>query len=478
MEIDVYIDEKKEKIDYEKVKNVYIQGICGTAMSGVAKILIEDGKKVYGADNNFYSPIKEALEDLKIEIIRGLKPENLQKNPDLVIVGNIMSRDHLESIEVRKKKIPYISFPELFKNYYLKNKISLVVGGTNGKTTTTALLAHSLDCLNQKPSFFVGGIPKNFSTNARLETGKYFVLEGDEYETAYFEKTPKFWHYTPYSTIITSISYDHIDFFPTYKDYKKAFLKFIDLIPKEGKIIICYEDSKDLLNLIKGRKILTYGFNKKAEFFISKILNKNMKGLIYEVLYKNEKINIKIPLWGGHNIKNSLAVFCLLKNLGFENEEILKTFNIFKGVKRRQEVFYKKEGFILIDDYAHHPMAVYVTLQSIKNHLKNFKLIAIFEPRTNTSRTSFFEKEYSKSFKYADKVIILPPPPPKGGKKPLNLHNLINKTKKEGKDVLLGNNLEEVISYIGKTLKPKTAIVTLSNGPMDGLHRKLLCTFF
>ncbi len=478
MEIDVYIDEKKVKIDYEKVKNVYIQGICGTAMSGVAKILIEDGKNVYGADNNFYSPIKEALINLKIEIIQGLKPENLEKNPDLVIVGNIMSREHLESIEVRKKKIPYTSFPELFKNYYLKNKISLVVAGTNGKTTTTSLLAHSLNYLNQKPSFFVGGIPINFLTNAKLDKGKYFVLEGDEYETSYFEKTPKFWHLSPDYTIITSISYDHIDFFPTYGDYKKAFLKFIDLIPKRGKIFCCYEDSIDLLNLTKNKKIITYGFSKKSDFFISKILNKNIDGSLYEVLYKNEKINIKIPLWGRHNIKNSLGVFCLLKNLGFENEEIQKAFSVFKGVKRRQEIFYKNEDFVLIDDFAHHPKAVYVTLQSIKNHLKNYKLIAIFEPRTNTSRTSFFEKEYSKSFKYADKVIILPPPPPKGGKKPLNLHNLINKIKREGKDVLLGNNSEEILSYIGKTLKHKTAIVTLSNGPMDGLHQRLLCTFF
>lgn len=478
MIIDVWKGNEKIKLDYEKVKKIYIQGICGTAMSGVAKILIDDGRTVSGADNNFYSPIKEALESLKIELIKGLKPENLKKNPDLVIVGNIMSKDHPESISVREKGIPYISFPELFKNYYLKNKIPLVISGTNGKTTTTSLLAHSLSYLNENPSFFVGGIPLNFGINAKYDKGKYFILEGDEYETAYFEKTPKFWHFSPNSTIITSISYDHIDFFPDYKTYKNAFLKFLDLIKNGGKTIICRENSRDLLKLIKGRKFISYGFSKNSNCIISKIIEQNINGSKFEILWNKEKIQIKIPLWGKQNIRNSTGVYCLLKTLGLKKEDITQSFLEFKGVKRRQEILFQNKDYILIDDFAHHPDAVYITLHSIKKHLKNFKILAIFEPRTNTSRTSFFQKKYSKSFKFADKIILLPPPSPRGAFKPLNLQKLTEGIRREGKDVLSLNNSEEILTYIRKTLKQKTAIVTLSNGPMDCLPQKILSTFF
>lgn len=478
MIIKAHFKDKIMDLDYSKIKKIYIQGICGTAMSGVAKILKSDGKIVSGSDNNFYSPIKEMLEEMKIEIFKGFSEKNLEKNPELVIVGNIMSRDHPESITVREKNIPYISFPELFKNYYLKDKIPIVVAGTNGKTTTTALLSHSLKFLGEDPSFFIGGVPLNLSSNARLGKGKYFVLEGDEYETAYFEKTPKFWHFNPNFTIVTSFAYDHIDFFSTYNDYKNAFLHFIDLISNKENIFICLENSKDLIEIVKNEKIKTYGFSKKANFKISKILNVNMDGSIYIANWNNERIEIKIPIWGKQNTRNSFGVFCLLKKLGFKSEEIINSFLNFKGVKRRQEILYKDRNYILIDDFAHHPDAVFVTLQSIKEHLKGFKIIAIFEPRTNTSRTSFFQKKYSKSFKYSDEVIILPPSPPKGEHKPLNLQNLIKKIKDKGKDVFLGINSEETLNYIRKTLKPKTAIVTLSNGPMDGLPQKLLSTFF
>lgn len=478
MIIKAHIGDEIIEIDYSKIKKIYIQGICGTAMSGVAKILKSDGKIVFGSDNNFYSPIKEMLEDLKVEIFNGLSEKNLEEKPDLVIVGNIMSRNHQESIAVRKKNIPYISFPELFKSYYLKDKIPIVIAGTNGKTTTTALLSHSLEFLGEDPSFFIGGIPLNFNSNAKLGRGKYFVLEGDEYETAYFEKTPKFWHFNPIFTIITSFAYDHIDFFPTYKDYKNAFLHFINLISNKENIFICLDNSKDLFKIIKNEKVITYGFSKTAIFKILKILNQDTDGSIYEAIFKGEKTKIKIPIWGKQNIRNSFGVFCLLKKLGFKNEEIINSFLNFKGVKRRQEILYKDGNYILIDDFAHHPDAVFITLQSIKKHLNGFKIIAIFEPRTNTSRTSFFQKKYSKSFKYSDKVIILPPPLPKGDCKPLQLQDLINQIQKEGKDTFLGINTEETLNYIRKTLKPKTAIVTLSNGPMDGLLQKLLSTFF
>lgn len=476
--IEVYTGEEKVKIDYKKVKNVYIQGICGTAMSAVAKILLDDGKTVWGSDNNFYSPIKEILEVLKIETIRGFKPENLERRPDLVIAGNIMSRNHPESIAVREKRIPYTSFPQLFKEYYLKDKIPIVIAGTNGKTTTASLLAHSLSFLKQSPSFFVGGIPLNFGINGRLDRGKYFVLEGDEYETAYFEKTPKFWHFSPQYSIITSIAYDHIDFFPTYNSYLDAFLKFIDLHRERENIIICKESSRDLLKIAKFKDFFLYGFEKSSKVRIGKILEQNERGSKFEILMEKERHLLQIPMLGLQNIKNFTSVFCLLKKLGFEFDQIQAAFQEFKGIKRRQEILFKNENYILIDDFAHHPEAVKITLEEIKKHFKGFSITAIFEPRTNTSRTDFFQKEYSRSFKFADKVILYPPPPPKQGQKPINLNELCTALEMEGKEVLKGFNSDEILDYIGKTLKPKTAIVLLSNGPMDGLAQKILKLLF
>lgn len=476
--IDVYVGEEKTKIDYKNVKNVYIQGICGTAMSGVAKILLDDGKSVWGADNNFYSPIKEILESLKIDLIKGLKPENLEKKPDLIIVGNIMSRNHPESIAVREKKIPYTSFPELFKNYYLKDKIPIVISGTNGKTTTASLTAHSLNFLNQNPSFFIGGIPLNFGINAKLDKGKFFVLEGDEYETSYFEKTPKFWHFSPEYSIITSISYDHIDFFPTYEKYLEAFKKFISLHKNKKNIIICKENSRDLTEILNKNNFFFYGFERGSETQIKKIIKQDERGSKFEISIENKKYRVEIPMLGIQNIKNFTAVFCLLKMLSLEPEEIINSFKEFKGVKRRQEVLFKNENYTLIDDFAHHPEAVHRTLEALKTHLKGFKILAIFEPRTNTSRTDFFQKEYSRAFDFADEIILFPPPPPKEGKKPINLLELALSLEREGKKVLVAFNSGEILDYIGKTLKPKKAIVTLSNGPMDGLPQKILSTFF
>lgn len=476
--IEVYIGEEKVKIDYSKVKNVYIQGICGTAMSGVAKILQDDGKNVYGADNNFYSPIKEILEKLKIEIIKGLKPENLEKKPDLVIVGNIMSKNHPESQAVREKKIPYISFPQLFKEYYLKEKLPLVVAGTNGKTTTTSLLAHCLNFFEEKPSFFIGGIPLNFGVNSQLDSGKYFVLEGDEYETAYFEKTPKFYHFNPSFSIITSIAYDHIDFFKNYEDYLKAFLKFIELHKDKRNIFICKDNCKDLLKKLKEENFITYGFDKKSKAVISKILKQDPKGSIFELKFEGKNYIMEIPMMGIQNIKNFTAVFLVLKSLNFLPENIIKAFKNFKGVKRRQEILIKNKNLILIDDFAHHPEAVYITLKGLKEHLKEFDILAIFEARTNTSRTTFFQKEYSKAFDYADKIYLLPPPPAKEGYKPLDLQKLKKSIERKGKEVFLLEYPDEIINYMIKTLKTKTAIVTLSNGPMDWLHQKILKLLF
>lgn len=473
--IEVYIGEEKKLIDYKKIKKIYIQGICGTAMSAVAKILLDDGKEVYGADNNFYSPVKDLLQSLNIKLLNGLKEENLKEAPELVIVGNIMSKDHPESIAIRKMKIPFTSFPELFKNYYLKGKIPIVIAGTNGKTTTTSLISFSLEYLKEDPSFFIGGIPLNSGLNGKLGKGKYFVLEGDEYETAYFEKTPKFFHFNPFFSIITSFSYDHIDFFPSFEDYLKAFLKFSDTVKEK---IFISSNCKKLIKKLKKEKILRYGFSKKDDLYISKIIKKSINGTSFEaILFGKEKITIETKLIGEQNVENFAGAFLLLIYLNFKKDEILKSFLNFKGVKRRQEILYNKDEIILIDDFAHHPEAVYKTLKGIKKNLRDYKIISIFEPRTNTSRTSFFEKEYVNSFNYSDKIIILPPPPPKGKFEPLNLENLKKGLEKKGKEVYIFFELSEILDYISKTLKPKTAIVFLSNGPMDDLQKRILTLF-
>jgi UDP-N-acetylmuramate: L-alanyl-gamma-D-glutamyl-meso-diaminopimelate ligase len=465
-------------LDLDTVRDVYIQGICGSAMAGVAGILKELGKDVRGCDRAFLSPMKEMLEALGIEGVEGYRPANLDRVPDLVVVGNVMSRAHPESIEVRRRNIPYVSFPELFEQTILDAKRPLVVAGTHGKTTTTALLAHVLDTLGESPGFLAGGIAKGFGSTARLGEGPWFVLEGDEYETAYFDKGPKFLHYRPHAAILTSVEYDHADIFRSFEDYARAFVGFSGLLNGGSPLVVCLEDvPPGILEGFRGR-LRTYSCAEKADLRLEAVVEAGPEGTRFRAVGGGgTALEIKVPLWGRHNIKNTLAVFLLLKELGFDPAAVADGIASFSGVRRRSEVLFRSADLWVVDDFAHHPTAVKTTLEGLREHFKGFSILAIFEPRTNTSRTKVFQAAYADSFAAADSILILPPPAPKEGEEGFSPGELARTLLSQGQRAWPVQGQEDVLGRLPGLLRGRTLVVTLSNGSMDGLPHRISSGF-
>ena len=452
------------------VQNIYIQGICGSAMAGVAKVLREMGKVVRGSDRAFLSPMKEMLEALAVPTIEGYRPENLDPRPDLVIVGNVMSRAHAESAAVREQAIPYMSFPEFLEQTLLSEKRSIVVAGTHGKTTTTTLMAHVLDTLGESPGFLAGGVAKGFNTTARLGRGSWFVIEGDEYETAWFDKGPKFLHYRPHAAILTSVEYDHADIFRTFADYKQAFVRFSDIFEPDSLLAVCSEDVQDeVLEGFRGQ-LKTYAAAGDADLELEALPETNPEGTRFRVRsYSGAVQELFIPLWGRHNIKNAMGVFQLLTELGFSATAVAKGMATYPGVRRRGDVLLQSPNLWVVDDFAHHPAAVKTTLEGLREHFASFSIIAVFEPRTNTSRTAVFQEAYACAFDAASHVLIMPPPPAKAGETPFSGEALAGELAARGVHARCVSGNAEVLELLQNMVKGRTLIVTLSNGSMDGL---------
>ncbi|MFN3921430.1 MAG: UDP-N-acetylmuramate--L-alanine ligase [Caldimicrobium sp.] len=397
---------------------VYFIGIGGIGMSGVAGIAKELGLEVYGSeDKELYPPASQLLKELHIEVLKASEENLLLHKPDLIVVGNAIKRDHPEVIKAVEMKIPILSFPEFIERYLLSEKKSLVVAGTHGKTTTASLLSYLLDALGEDPSFLVGGLIKNYNRNFHLGKRPWFVLEGDEYPSAFFNSNPKFLHYKPYALILTSLEYDHIDVYKSFYNLKEAFKNLIQLIPSQGILLYCY-DELELRNLIQeispSCKILSYGQTEGSDY---QLLNYELsfetktflsRGIIRDPF--GEKFELILPLPGFYNLLNALGVIALLEHLGLERKRILPAFLKFKGVKRRQEILSVNEKYLLIDDFAHHPTAVRLTLRELKEAYKPNKTILFFEPRTNSSKRKIFQESYRESLSLADVIFLKPPP--------------------------------------------------------------------
>jgi UDP-N-acetylmuramate: L-alanyl-gamma-D-glutamyl-meso-diaminopimelate ligase len=471
-------EDSSATLAWDSIARVYIQGICGSAMAGVAGILCGMGKKVSGSDRAFLSPMKEMLDELAVLKIEGYRPENLDGNPDLVVVGNVMSRAHPESVEVRRRNIPYVSFPELFEQTILCEKRSLVVAGTHGKTTTTTLLAHVLESLGEKPGFLAGGVAKGFDATARLGGGSWFVIEGDEYETSYFDKGPKFLHYRPHAAILTSVEYDHADIFKTFEDYLAAFGRFADACGDKALLAVCADDvPAEVLRDFRGR-LKSYSAVRGADLRLERTIAVTPEGSRFLARVRGGAAHdIFVPLWGRHNIRNAMAVFLLLTELGFKPERVAKGLSTFPGVRRRGEVLFRSPDLWVVDDFAHHPTAVKSTLDGLKEHFRDYAILAVFEPRTNTSRTRTFQDAYAESFSAADGVVILPPPAGKAGEEPFSPEALAVALCARGCKAKAVSGYAQALEALPGLINGRTLIVTLSNGSMDGLPQKISSKF-
>jgi len=338
----------------DNIKKIHLIAICGTGMSSLAGMLKSSGYDLTGSDDNVYPPVSTQLEKLGIPYFKGFKPSNLDHAPDLVIVGNVVSRGNPEVEAMLDRGLKHTSFPQALCDFYLKDKHSIVIAGTHGKTTTSAAIAWTLESAGLDPSLMVGGITRNFHSNYKLGLGKYFVVEGDEYDTAFFDKTPKFLHYRPRSALITSLEFDHADIYRDLDQIKDEFKRFIKLVPEDGLLVACVDDPRvrELVQRVRA-PLETYGFSPEARWRVED-LKFSERGTEFSV-YQGEKRfgHFFTSLMGRHNVSNLLGAAVLLAGLGLSAEEIQEGFGTFQGVKRRQEWVGSVGDIIVLDDLDH-----------------------------------------------------------------------------------------------------------------------------
>jgi UDP-N-acetylmuramate: L-alanyl-gamma-D-glutamyl-meso-diaminopimelate ligase len=399
----------------QTLNHIHLMGICGSGMAALAGMLQQSGYTVSGSDSQVYPPMSLFLKDLNIPICNGYSSQNLNPRPDLVIVGNVITRKNPEAKALAELRIPYLSFPQALSDFFIKSRDSLVIAGTHGKTTTCSLLASALYKADLDPTFMIGGIVGEFGTNFRLGAGRYFVAEGDEYDTAFFDKESKFLHYRPRVAVITSIEFDHADIFSDIDAIKSSFRKFVALLPTDGLLIANLDDANVAeISAEAPCAVQGYGLDSSYTWAIDNLEIDNGHTR-FKVLKEGQQWGaMNVALAGKHNCLNSLAVCAIMHHIGVSPQTIDLGLKNFAGVKRRQEVRGIEQGITVIDDFAHHPTAVRETLAALKSSYKDRRLIAVFEPRTNSSRRSIFQSDYVKAFDSADLILLREPTPIEG----------------------------------------------------------------
>ncbi len=480
------MDIKPSLFNLKSLKKVHIIGVGGTLMGAFAAFLRREGVEVTGSDQNIYPPMSDVLKNSGVDIFNGYHPENLisqAQRPDLVVIGNVIRADNEEAKAAIGRGYRYSSLPEAMEQLLLKETRNLVIAGTHGKTTTSSLLAYVLVCCGQNPSYFIGGVsqdlPLSFHVNSsQVHNSRYFVLEGDEYDTAFWDKVPKFNHYLPDEVILTSIEYDHADIYPDFQSVLKAFEGLVTRIRPQGKMIACF-DYPVIQELVKNAKISVYSYgssDSNARFTPGRMSFET--GLTqFEVLDRQKKVDeVTLSLPGHHNVLNALAVWIQCQELGLDAQSVRSALKSFQGVKRRQEVRGEVQGVLVIDDFAHHPTAVRETLKALRYRYPQRRLIAVFEPRSATSRRKVFQKQYSEAFQEADQVYVAQPYDQSRilEEEKFSTEELIDDLKKAGKESFLISSAEEGVALISKQLRSGDLVAVLSNGSFDGFITKLL----
>ncbi|HXG46947.1 MAG TPA: UDP-N-acetylmuramate:L-alanyl-gamma-D-glutamyl-meso-diaminopimelate ligase [Methylomirabilota bacterium] len=453
-------------------QSVHFIGIGGTAMASVAAALQTRGFRVTGSDQNIYPPMSDFLAARQIEVMLGYTEKNLAHKPDLVVVGNALSRGNPEVEAVLEHKLRYCSLPELLKEHFIRGKRSLVVTGTHGKTTTTALLAWVFEHNGLNPSYLIGGIPNNFSQGARFTDSEWFIIEGDEYDTAFFDKRSKFVHYLPEVAIINNLEFDHADIFENLGAIQTAFKRFINLIPRNG-LLLANGDDPNLASLLNVTHCPVKKFGLGEENHL-RAFNLRLGATASEFETPNFKYHLN--LIGEFNVRNALAVVAAARHCGLKNSQIQEAFSTFRGVKRRLEVRGIAGGVTVLDDFGHHPTAIRETLRALRVRYPSQKVWAIFEPRSNTTRRNVFQTELVDAFAGADAVVVsqvarlelLQP-----GER-LDPERLMSDLKSSGKEAAYLPDADAIVEHIKQHAQGGDVVCVFSNGGFGGIHEKLL----
>ena len=455
-----------------EIRSVHFVGLGGTAMAAAAAAMQDKGFTVTGSDQNVYEPMASFLAGKKIAVVNGYAELNLAGKPDLVVIGNAISRGNPEAEFVLDHKLRYCSLPELLKDFFIQGKRSIVVSGTHGKTTTTSLLTWVFEHNGLNPSYLIGGIPSNLSQGARFTDSEWFIIEGDEYDTAFFDKRSKFIHYQPEIAIINNLEFDHADIFENLAAVKKTFSHFIRLIPRNG-LLLANGDDPNLASLLGITPCPVKRFGLGGDHAV----------YAFNIRYGPTATEFEIPsfkfhlnLVGEFNVRNALAVIGAAKHCGLSNKQIQSAFDTFKGIKRRMEIKGIAGGITIIDDFGHHPTAICETLRALRIKYPQQKIWAVFEPRSNTMRRNVFQKELLSAFAEADAVVVaqvarlelLQP------EERLNPAALIEGLKTAGKEAAYLPDANSIVAHIAGSAQGGDIVCVFSNGGFDGIHGKLL----
>jgi UDP-N-acetylmuramate: L-alanyl-gamma-D-glutamyl-meso-diaminopimelate ligase len=466
------------------VRHVHFIAIAGTGMGSLAGLLSSRGLEVTGSDSDVYPPMSTALEAWGIPVAKGFRPENvLERRPDLVVIGNAVRAENPEARAAIDAGLPYLSFPDALYQHAIEGKHSVVVAGTHGKTTTGSIIATLLFETGRDPSMLIGGITANFDGSFRDGTGPDFVVEGDEYDTAFFDKTPKFLHYHAQTLVITSVEFDHADIYRDLDQVKDEFQKLVQSMPEAGAIVAAVEEP-NVAEVVAGAPCRVIGYavdgDGSAELR-ARALQVSQTGTRFELVRDGAVVaRPEAPLHGRHNVANALAAIAVLESRGVPTDEIVAALPRYAGVKRRQEVRGEAEGVTVLDDFAHHPTAVRETLLALRARYPGRRVIAVFEPRSNTSRRTVFQTDYARAFGDADEVVVAEvqdtPIYSATGEvtERFSARQLASDLRGQGGEAVAIDGVDAIVDHLVGRHAPGDVIVTLSNGAFGAIWEKLL----
>jgi len=464
-----------------KAKHVHIIGIGGSAMSPLAGMLREKGFRVTGSDSGVYPPASTFLDNMGISFFHTFDAAHLEPKPDLVVIGNIIARGNPELEEVLDRKIPYRSLPEMLEEEFLPGQHSIVVSGTHGKTTTTAMLAWIFHVAGERPNFLVGGIAKNFGKSYGLEGGEEFILEGDEYETAFWDRGPKFFHYHPDNLIITSLEYDHADIYADFDVYQLAFRRLVNLVPRSGRVVVWgdTEQSGPALRAATAKAfcpVETYGFSAQNDWVASDFAVESEMAK-FRMAYRGQEFGqFALQATGRHNVLNAMAAIAVALGRGIRFDALAEALSTFRSVKRRMDVKGERAGILVVDDFAHHPTAVRATIEAARGRWPDRRLWAILEPRSNSMRRKVFQESLPQALALADRVVLggVFRAQQLGDENRLAPESVAQSVRALGKDARAFEGAEPIAEYLAGEAKAGDLLLVMSNGSFDGLCDKLL----
>lgn len=459
----------------ETIRDVYLIGICGTGMGSLAGLLQQAGYRVRGSDAAAYPPMSTRLADLGVRVHEGYDAGHLDEAPDLVIVGNACTPTHVEAAAARDRHLPQLSLPEAVAHFFLRDSHPVVVAGTHGKTTTTGMLVHLLQDAGLDPGYLIGGVPMDSEASCRVGEGRHFVIEGDEYDSAYFDKRPKFMHYRPRTAAITSMEFDHADIYDDWDDYRAAFRQFAALLDPDGLLVLCGDDAevRSLARYARAQTLL-YGLTPGLDV-TARDITATPLGLCFTlVMHGHAWPEVFLPSAGRHNLLNALAACAIAVALGAEGAPA--SLASFRGMKRRMEVVGTAAGVSVVDDFAHHPTAVRATIEAARELWPERRLVAVLEPRSNSSRRKVFEAPYGEAFEGAD-LVFLSTPPFRHNDDPgafMDAGRVAAGIAAHGTPAEAISDVDELLSRLLELALPGDVMLIMSNGSFGGIHGRLL----